>query len=476
MYATGSYKLIKMLWNRVSQEKLLKGNRSARKLKRQTKTRPLPIDTEQKRNISTRSRLLATDRKPKRKFSHIVKNRTRSKKKRKIGEVMGMDGAVDTMDRISELPEHVIHHILSLLRSKDAARSSVLSKKWRSMWDSFLTFDFDQKSFQAGDEGKEKFINFVENSLAARLEPLYSIQKFRLYITSLDTRLASRMNGWVSDAINKNVRELEIHVEVKKKRRYILQPIVLMAKTITSLKLYGCRLDNYFDIKLPNLKELSIKNVHVDVDVIKCFINTCPLIEDLRFVFCKGLRSLQISNLLKLNRIEVHECHGLKCIEIKLPNLQSFWFHGKRSNGQCKINLEGCDDLKMLTLKDTYMTDGLFQAQVSWFPVLEKLVLKECNNLKRITILSGKLKGLVLLRCQRLAEAIIDAPNLLSFEYTGGQMPFSSMNISALNEAKLCFESMRCKPQIAQEIQKFLSKFDRSKGLKLVVCADKVLC
>uniref|UniRef100_A0A5B7BPX2 F-box domain-containing protein n=1 Tax=Davidia involucrata TaxID=16924 RepID=A0A5B7BPX2_DAVIN len=400
-----------------------------------------------------------SQRKPKRKFSQI-------EKKQNIVDVN------DNMDWISELPEPIIHQILSRLRSKDVARTSVLSKKWRDMWASFLTFNFDQKSYRANQN--ESFKDFVENSLSTRLEPLFGIQKFRLYMTSFNLKLAPRIDRWISAATSKNVKELEIHLKVKQKKYYSLPQTVLTAETITSLKLYGCRLDICSDIKLAHLRVLSIKKARINAHIIESLIGSCPLIQDLRLVHCSGLECLHVSGLLELKRIEVHECHGLKSVEIEIPNLQTFWYYGKKSM-PCKINLAACENLKNLTLKDPSMTDELFQEQISKFSVLEDLVLKECSTLERITVLSEKLERLALIGCRKLEEANIDAPNLLSFEYTGDKMPFSSMSASSLHEAKLYFQS----PKKNQDtiwfdmLQKFLGKFDQSKVLKLVVQLDK---
>ncbi|KAA8540314.1 hypothetical protein F0562_024123 [Nyssa sinensis] len=455
-----------MLWKRISQQKLLRAKPSIGKDRKFTKIM----------QVSGHPSAWTSQRKPKRKFLNIAKHRIRVVKKQKMEGVNGVDERVDPMDWISELPESIIHYILSFLRCpKDVARISVLSKKWRHIWASFLTFNFDQKSFQAqGAEQNENFKDFIENSLSTRLEPMFGIQKFRLYMTSFNLKLAPHMNRWISAATAKNVKELEIHVGVKQKRYYSLPQTVLTAKTITSLKLYGCRLDICSDIKLAHLRELSIKKVCINVHIIQSLIGSCPLIEDLRLIHCSGLEYLHVSALLKLNRIEVHECHGLKWVEVVIPNLQTFWYHGKGSM-PCKINLAACGNLKTLTLKDTDMTDELFQEQIIKFSDLEDLVLKECNTLQRITILSQKLKRLALLRCEKLEEANIDAPNLLSFEYTGDKIPFSSMIVSSLHEVKLYFQSTRKNQDIIlfNMLQKFLGKFDQSKVLKLVLQEDK---
>lgn len=98
-----------------------------------------------------------------------------------------------------------------------------------------------------------------------------------------------------------------------------------------------------------------------------------------------------------------------------------------------------------------------------------------------LTILSKNLKKLVLLRCEKLREANVDAPNLQTFEYTGDKTCSFSFTAPKLQEAKLYFESSRkgvSKTHIdgqSKNLQKFLLALNRSKSLKLVVRHKKVL-
>ncbi|PNX93525.1 F-box/LRR-repeat protein [Trifolium pratense] len=45
-----------------------------------------------------------------------------------------MSRSIPTEDRISSLPDPILHHILSFLPTKLAATTSILSKRWNPQW------------------------------------------------------------------------------------------------------------------------------------------------------------------------------------------------------------------------------------------------------------------------------------------------------------------------------------------------------
>jgi hypothetical protein len=56
--------------------------------------------------------------------------------------------SIQTADRISDLSDSILCHILSFLPTKFAATTSVLSNRWKPLWHSVLTLDLDDETFK----------------------------------------------------------------------------------------------------------------------------------------------------------------------------------------------------------------------------------------------------------------------------------------------------------------------------------------
>ncbi|XP_061344863.1 putative FBD-associated F-box protein At5g22720 [Gastrolobium bilobum] len=82
-----------------------------------------------------------------------IKTKKKKKKKRKVKE-----------DRLSNLPDEIILHILSFSDAKTAVQTSVLSKRWRSLWTSLPVVNFLDSSF----DDPVLFQCFVQHVLSRR--------------------------------------------------------------------------------------------------------------------------------------------------------------------------------------------------------------------------------------------------------------------------------------------------------------------
>ncbi|CAN6251591.1 unnamed protein product [Urochloa humidicola] len=93
-------------------------------------------------------------------------------------------------DRLSDLPDVILHTILSSLKARQVVQTSVLSKRWRHLWRSVPCLDIDEREFTGtarirrtgvydylrgvvtGPNDREKFEDFTDNLLAHRVGSL----------------------------------------------------------------------------------------------------------------------------------------------------------------------------------------------------------------------------------------------------------------------------------------------------------------
>lgn len=79
--------------------------------------------------------------------------------------------------------------------------------------------------------------------------------------------------------------------------------------------------------------------------------------------------------------------------------------------------------MKNVTLDNTAITDDWLKNHLSKLLLLENLILESCKILGEIDICHQKLKSLVLLNCDNLVKAKIEAPNLISLCYNKRKHP-----------------------------------------------------
>ncbi|GAU12185.1 hypothetical protein TSUD_01520 [Trifolium subterraneum] len=111
-------------------------------------------------------------------------------------------------DRISNLPDFIIGHILTFLDNKNAIKTSVLSWRWRYMWTFITKLSFNDSKLPVSfpREKTTWFVNYVSRVLLHLNSAC--IEEFSLHINEkYDSCL---INQWISAVSNKKVKRIDV--------------------------------------------------------------------------------------------------------------------------------------------------------------------------------------------------------------------------------------------------------------------------
>ncbi|KAK2650179.1 hypothetical protein Ddye_017668 [Dipteronia dyeriana] len=403
----------------------------------------------------------------------------------------------DSMDRISELPTFIIHHIMSYLSEKEAARTSILSKNWHCVRASFPILDFHESyAYFVGKNRANrylaeyhsrlgnkflrpliKFVKFVDASLLRFCNLGFSLQRFSLLTSLLDVEQSSSLlDKWIGLVIKNGVKELDFDVPPGRDEwMYNLPQIVFLAKSLTILKLGGCKLEHPSEtIRFHSLESLTLTDVHINEDMLQKLTIGCPLLQHLVLSNCRGFTRIDIYKAYKLKIIEIQEySHAtIQSVKIDLPSLKVFRL-GLRPSKSCTIDLVGCPNLNDLTLSAVNLMDQEFHCLISNFPFLENLCLGYCLLLNKVSISNYQLKILRVSSCRNLKAIDVDSPNLVLFHYINDSIPTISMNAQC--QWKVCLEMINADADTLWflKLKEFLGFANQIKDLELYVDWDE---
>ncbi|KAL5767472.1 hypothetical protein ACOSQ2_014255 [Xanthoceras sorbifolium] len=368
---------------------------------------------------------------------------------------------MEDFDRISQLPDSVLHHIYSFLPFKQVVQTCVLSKRWHRGWGSYPVFKLDRTIFTRdlchlraveGVDDKEvrrrrkKAFNYMEWIMRDRLcRRVMGMEKLTLEMDFLNNPdFVTFIDRCVCYAIGSNVNELKLRLTtlvhgLGNRGWYNLPQIVLFAKSVDVLELRGCKLELCRSIaKLPSLRKLCLVQVYVDDHVIKNIVAGCPLIEEMSFDECFGFKSLELVGHDRLHDIKIMNNSDLELMVIKESAVQFLAIMG--AIALCEINIACCKNLKGLTLEGVSLKDEWLYSLLSSLPFLKYLEIGCSQDLERIMITSPSLERLLIYACFSLVELKIDTPNLGYFNYYGHMISFSS-NALALSNIDVSFKT-----------------------------------
>ncbi|CAH1426970.1 unnamed protein product [Lactuca virosa] len=243
----------------------------------------------------------------------------------------------DEVDFISNMPDSILLLILSRLSfTEEVIRTSILSRRWKYLWTSIPSIDLFSRFHREDKFKKEEFKDFVFWVLANRSVDLdcFHLRCFNHY--SLST-----VRRWIHLAVTRNVKQLHLLFHPEDEDGDVDMPHCLV--TCGSLEVFGLILC-YRSLRLPNITgfqalrhlRLTYVDLSIDSDLVKGFLESCPLLESLIFISCflNEHDLLYIScPKLKILRIE-NENDELMCDSIKIccPKLVDLELRGLVAN------------------------------------------------------------------------------------------------------------------------------------------------
>ena len=221
-------------------------------------------------------------------------------------------GSEEEGEMISSLPDVILIHILSLLTTKEAVATSVLSKRWIHLFLFVPNLHFTNINVDSV-ESTLLFNEFVYSILVSR-DTVGSnlINSFRLDIGSDNPNLAycyafRSITKWVNLVVQRKLEHLRLHflnldvdlsdidnhfydidIDLYLPKEFPKMPVsIFTCKTLVSLDLSWFRVEGFSfssdRFQFPSLKTLKLEHIRfLDVRDFMLLLAGCPILEDLQ--------------------------------------------------------------------------------------------------------------------------------------------------------------------------------------------------
>ncbi|XP_078154172.1 F-box/LRR-repeat protein At3g58900-like [Carex rostrata] len=349
-----------------------------------------------------------------------------TKKRRKIA-VEDVD-----VDRISELGNDMLILILSLLSTKEAVQTSLLSKRFQNLWAAVPVLEFDFHEFRVEyieeDEDEEdiydiqeKIINFI-NGVVKHRDPIINLDSFKLKWDEEGSN-PKPATTWLDNVAAKfKLKFLSVHIFTEK-YDFKVPDSIFSCESLQEMKLHLEGEDIWpTSLNLPCLKKLTLDSIEI-VDEVMQKLLELPSLAEMVLSWC----DLNICNIssVKLKRL-VLDCElnpeTPRDISISTPNLLYLEVHSSSMRRIKFNNLESlvkacmfanevplfltglsnvtCLELMLLSQWGVLQMKGVWKEETTKFPTF--------NNLKSLKIEEWRMTN----KFELVASFLLHARNL----------------------------------------------------------------
>ncbi|XP_061371780.1 F-box/LRR-repeat protein At4g14103-like isoform X1 [Gastrolobium bilobum] len=224
-------------------------------------------------------------------------------------------------DRLSDLPDCVLIHLMSFVPTKDAIRTCVLSRRWKNLWKQLPSLILHSSHFGL----KALFYKFVPRVLSFR-DYSVPVHHFDFDVSGrVPPQLVKRVLRY---ALSHNVQQLKLSVDCD----LDLPRSLFFCQTLTSLDLSVNSRFNSLpkSLNLPALTSLRLHNfVFGDGELLEPF-SSCTKMKTLVIDNCdvRDTQTLCISNATLVNMTVCSIISQAYSLVLSTPNLCSFVFSG----------------------------------------------------------------------------------------------------------------------------------------------------
>ncbi|XP_010507666.1 PREDICTED: F-box/LRR-repeat protein At3g03360-like [Camelina sativa] len=198
------------------------------------------------------------------------------------------------VDSISSMLDEILQHILSLMPTRSAIRTSVLSKRWRHVWSGTPSLYFHK------DDRPDA--NSINETLARYKAP--KMMSFRILLNKVDD--LANMDGWIKFAFSRNVEKLLLYLE---RDGYNFPEFFYVNSSVKQLSIYSVcssKMIPECSVAWTSLKKLSLSRCNLSDESIANIVSGCPILGSLILDFCKEVKILDLSRSPRLRTLAIY--------------------------------------------------------------------------------------------------------------------------------------------------------------------------
>ncbi|XP_074284221.1 F-box/LRR-repeat protein 25-like [Silene latifolia] len=323
-------------------------------------------------------------------------------------------GEFNSTDRLSDLPDFIIHHIISYLDTKEAYRTSVLSKRWNQVFATNPILDFHHY-YKFPMETLPRLLEYIDTRMQKFSKENLRITKFILALPPNDLLLPSKVDEWLEIAVRNQVTEIFL----KGPANYKLPSFLFCAKSLRDLDCDNVEIPYYEALDLVSLEILFLHyGVVLEERMLAHIVSSCPNLKELVLSFYPSFKNLVIPCHSKLEDLYIED--GGKVI-LETSSLTTFKYDTDSVNNPWPIiaNRGLLRNLRHVRVSGLSITGEDLAKLLPELTSLEKSEFMRCHMLTNIEISHTQLKHIAFYDCDNLLNVVIDAPNLKKFKFHG---------------------------------------------------------